>query len=237
MSAAVALRQEDSFATTAAASSRREVLDRYRRLREIGRQHHAKVLKFVSGDAIMHQASRLGLTQGRTLVLESMDELTLAFDLLIYTAPAGRSRAIDRYARSAQLAPGSDEVLMLVAMQQARFAVIGFERRHEAAGVIVQDMFRQTALWLVDEGLEMTVPDGALMATRLYTPDRFSMTAGVGTPVDVDLIETVFGEMPKLRRVPPAEISEDRRFAEAIYHAAVAEGLTEQMAFQDVPSA
>jgi hypothetical protein len=37
-------------------------------------------------------------------------------DLAIHTAPPGRSRVIDRYARSAQLPPGSDEALMLEAM-------------------------------------------------------------------------------------------------------------------------
>ncbi|MFZ0457280.1 MAG: hypothetical protein WAM17_02320, partial [Rhodoplanes sp.] len=47
-----------------------------------------------SRDAILHQARRLGLADGKVLILDSMDELTLAFDLAIHTAPAGRSRAI-----------------------------------------------------------------------------------------------------------------------------------------------
>ena len=65
------------------------------------------------------------------LVAESLDEMTLAFDLAIHTARPGHSRAIDRYARAAQLPPGSDEFVVLEAMRQARFSVWRVERRHE----------------------------------------------------------------------------------------------------------
>jgi hypothetical protein len=57
----------------------------------------------------------------------------MAFDLAIYTAPAGRSRAIDRYARSARFDPGSDEAIMLEAMCKARFAVLSVQHRHPVA--------------------------------------------------------------------------------------------------------
>ena len=113
MVAAIALREEN--AGPAAAPTRAEVLARYRRLRAISKRHHTATLDFLSADAIVHHARQLGLAVGKTLVLDSMDELTLAFDLAIHTAPMGRSRAIDRYARSARLAPGSDETLVLEA--------------------------------------------------------------------------------------------------------------------------
>jgi hypothetical protein len=76
------------------------------------------------------------------LVLESMDDLNLVFDLLIYTAPKDRSRAIDRYAKSAQPAPDTDETLVLGAMRQARFAIITRAGRHPVAGLLVKDLFR-----------------------------------------------------------------------------------------------
>ena len=105
VSAAHALREHNVVATPAALLSRTEVLARYRHLREISKRHHSAALKFLSKDAVMSQARRLGLTQGKTLVLDSMDDLNLAFDLAIHTAPKDRSRAIDRYARAAQLSP------------------------------------------------------------------------------------------------------------------------------------
>ncbi len=232
MAAAVALREENTVGV-AAVASRGEVLARYRHLREISKRHHSEVMDFLSRDAVFHHARRLGLTVGRTLVLDSMDVMTLAFDLAIHTAPADRSRAIDRYARSARLTPESDEAIVLEAMCRARFAIVRVVRRHEAAGLILSDIFRRIELWLVDEGLESSLPDGSMLATRFYTPGAFSMTAGVIVPIDLELMEDAIAELPQLRRKLVAEAVDDRRFAEAIYRVAIANGIMEQVAYRD----
>jgi hypothetical protein len=175
------------------------------------------------------------LAHRNTLILDSMHDLTLCYDLAIYTAPAERSRAIDRYARSVQFAQGSDEAHMLEAMRNARFALITVERRHEAAGLIVTDLFRNAELWLVDEGLETSLPVGATFAIRYYTTDSFVMTAGIGMPVDSDLIKHAFESAPVLQRKSPAEAIDDRRFAEAVYRAAVEDGIMQGARGQHVP--
>jgi len=229
MVAAAALREENAVA----AMSRGEVIARYRTLREISKRHHAKVLDFLSPDAILHQGRRLGLLVGKTFVVDNMEDLNLAFDLAIYTAPLGRSRAIDRYANAARLAPGSDEALVLDAMCRARFALVRIERRHAAAGLIVKDVIRRINYWLVDEGLESSVPDGSIFATRLCAPEGFSMTAGVNVPFDLPLLRDVLAEVPQLLRKPSAEVSDDRRFAEAIYRLALTSGVMERVAYQD----
>ena len=183
---ALALRKDSPLPTGIdEASPRDQVLARYRQLREISKRHHHKILDCISADAFLHQARRLGLARGKTLILDDMDELNYVHDLVIHTAPTGRSRAIDRYARSTHLVARSDEALVLGAMRVARFAILVIERRHEAAGLIATDLFRRNQVWLVDIGLEATMPEGAMMATRLYTPERF--TAGVNVPSDLGL--------------------------------------------------
>ena len=164
--------------------SREEILTRYRHLRAMATRHHSEALKFLSRSALLEQARHLGLTVGKTLVAESLDEMTLAFDLAIHTARPGHSQAIDRYARAAQLQPGSDEFVVLEAMRQARFSVWRVERRHEVAGLIVQDLLRQDEAWLVDEALEQSAPEGMAMALRLCMPNAFAMTSGIIVPVD-----------------------------------------------------
>ena len=231
MVAAVALRTEGNVEPQV--PSRDEVLARYRHLREISKRHHSDALKLLSRDAILHQARRLGLADGKVLILDSMDELTLAFDLAIHTAPAGRSRAIDRYARSTRFASGSDEALMLEAMCNARFAIVVVRRRHPSAGLIVTDLFRKVDLWLMDEGLELSLPVGTVFATRYFAPDRFVVTAGVGMPVDLDLLTSAIESVPQLLRKPRAAAIDDRGFAEAIYRAAIAAGIMENMTYQD----
>jgi hypothetical protein len=234
MVAAVALFEHNTLKNPSAPLSRGEVLARYRRLREISKRHHSEVLNFISGDAILYHARRLGLAHGKTLILDDMEELNYVFDLAIHTAPADRSRAIDRYARSARLVRGSDEMLVLDAMRAACFSVLCIERRHEIAGLIATDIFRRTELWLVDIGLEGSVPDRSLIATRLYTPERFAMTAGVNVPFDSEITDDLAAELPRhLRGKPLAAIIDDRRFAETIYRVALAGGIMERIKYQD----
>ena len=127
----------------------------------------------------------------------------------------------------------SDEALVLEAMRRARFSIITFVRRHAVAGLIVRDLFRSVEFWLVDEGLESSLPDGAALATRLFMPEGFSMTAGVLVPLDIDLLEDAIAETPQLLRNRFEELIDDRRFAEAIYRVALESGLMEQVTYRD----
>jgi hypothetical protein len=231
--AAVAL-QKIAVPATSAELSRDEVLARYRHLRKISKRHHSElVTHYLSYDAILRDARRIGLAVGKTLILEDVDELNLVFDLAIHTASLGRSRAIDRYVGLAGFAPQSDEARVLEAMRQARFSVLRIERRHETAGLIVEDLFHGIELWLVDEGLESSVPDGAQIATRFYTVDGFSMTAGVLVPLNRNMKEDLVVEMAPLLRKPPRRGSDDRRFVEAIYRIAVEHRVTERVVYRD----
>jgi len=233
MSNAAAFREETFVDQTARPPNREEVLARYFRLREIGKLHHNDVAKFLTKDAIVHHARRLGLLQGKTFVLDSMDELTLAADLAIHTAPPDRSRAIDRYARAANLARGSEYAAVLEAMRNARFAVVKVLQRHPSVGLIVTDLAREIELWLVDVSLEASLPDGAAFATRYCTPDAFAMTVGVGIPVDRDALGRAIDAVPQLGRKPMAEAVQDRRFAEAVYRGAIADGAMEGVQLRD----
>src|SRR5690348_7793334 len=99
--------------------TREEIIQRYRHLREISRRINAGLLKHVPGNAVIKLARKFGLAERRTLLLESMDQMAFLFDLAIYSAPPERTRPIDRYARTAQFEPGSDEARVLGAMVNA----------------------------------------------------------------------------------------------------------------------
>ena len=86
-----------------------EILDRYRHLRAISARHHSAALAGLARPPILEQAKHLGLAYRQALLAESEEEMTLIFDLAIYTAKPGRSRAIDRYAKTAKILFGSDE--------------------------------------------------------------------------------------------------------------------------------
>ena len=158
----------------------------------------------------------------------------MLMDLAVYTAPAGRTRAIERYARSVQFAEGSDEALMLEAMRNDRFTIAIVRRRHETAGLILTDTVRNADIWLMDEGLEQSFPDGAAIATRYYTPDRFAMTAGVGVPLGKELLAAVLDALPgSVWRKSQLDALQDRRFAETLYRVALKTGVTDGMRYQN----
>ena len=85
--------------------TRPEILTRYRRLRQISKEHHQAVLDIIAPGVVLDWAKRLGLMQGRTVVLESEHDMTLVEDLATYLPRLGRSHPLDRYARTARFAP------------------------------------------------------------------------------------------------------------------------------------
>jgi hypothetical protein len=204
--------------------TRTEILSRYRRLRQVSKEHHHAVLDIIAPDVLLDWAKRLGLTEGRKVLLESEHEMTLAEDLATYVPRLGRSHPLDRYARAAQFAPDSDEAIVLDAMRYARFSVWRVERRHETAGLILRDVLRGEETWLVDETMEKNPPLGVEIAGRLLRPEGFAMTARIVVPVSLDLLKEVFDRTPAVKRAEGDLLAEDPRFAIGIYRAAVATG-------------
>jgi hypothetical protein len=171
--------------------TRTEVLTRYRRLRQVSKEHHQSVLDIIAPDVVLDWAKRLGLTQGKPVVLGSENEMTLAEDLATYLPRLGRSHPLDRYARAAQFAPDSDEAIVLEAMRHARFSLWRVERRHESAGLILGDLLRGGEIRLVDETMEKNAPQGVEIAARLLKLEGFAMTARIIVPVTPDLLDKV----------------------------------------------
>jgi len=195
---------------------------------------HDEVLKSISGDTLLDRARRLGLARGKTLVLEDPDETYYVYDLAIYTAPPDRSRAIERYAKSAKFEAQSDERRMLEAMRASQFAILMVERRHDTIGLIATDILRNSKVWLIDVGLEHSMDDGDLFATRLLTLETFSMTAGINVPFEIEMLEPICMMLP--RRVADGKVSQvadDRRFAEAVYKVGLADGVMDRLAYVD----
>jgi hypothetical protein len=210
--------------------TRAEILFRYRDLRQISKEQHEAVLDITAGDVLLDWARRIDLTQGRTVIADNESELVLAEDLASYLARLGRPYPLDRYARAAGLAPGSDEAIVLAAMCHARFSLWRIERHHETTGLILRDLRRDDEVWLIDEALAKNVRPGREMAARLIVPDRFAMTARVIVPIipalmtRSELMEEVFIRAPALRSLQGKALAEDPRLAIGIYRAAVATG-------------
>jgi hypothetical protein len=213
--------------------TRTEILTRYRRLRQISKQHHQAVLDIIAPDVVLGWAKRLGLAQGRTVVVDSEHEMLLAEDLATYLPRLGRSHPLDRYARAARFAPASDAEIVLEAMHHARFSLWRVERRHETAGLILRDLLRGEETRLVDETMEKSAPLGVEMAARLLTLEGFAMTARIIVPVTPDLIEAAFDRAAALKHAQGDALAQNPHFAVGIYRAAVATGAMDSIRFKN----
>jgi len=209
-----------------------EILTRYRRLRQISKEHHEAVLDIIAPDVLLDWARRLDLTEGKAVVLESENEMTLPEDLAIYLPRLGRSHPLDRYARVARFVPGSDEAIVLEAMRRARFSFWRIERRHQTTGLILRDLLRGGETWLVDEAMEKNAPPGLEIAARLLQPAAFAMTARIIVPILPDLMEETFARAPALRHAQGGALAADPHFAIAVYRAAVTMGAMDSVRFR-----
>lgn len=211
---------------------RDDLLSRYRSDRAISVEIQTGALKYASRSAILKQAKRLGLSDGKSLVLNSENELPLVFDLLLYTVPrGGRSRAIDRYAHAHRPEPGSDQERVLSALQSSRFSLFQIKERHAAAGLLIEDLLRQEEVWLIDESLEVSAQAGMVLGMRIATPDVFAITCGVLVPLDEETLRELAYVMNEAE-AEPADLADDPRFAESIYQLAVQLSLTDHVGYR-----
>ena len=64
-------------------------------------------------------------------------------------------------------------------MTRAFFSMFRVAERHEAAGLWLEDLLDDNRrLWLVDEGLEASAPEGAVLGMRLFDAGRSMLASG-----------------------------------------------------------
>jgi len=213
--------------------TRDDKLARYRRLREINVGQQTGTLDRIATDTLLEHGRRLGVARGRTLVCEGASEMTLLFDLAVYVGKSGRSRGIERYARSVGPGLTGDEAMMLRAAQAARFRLWRVDRPHETVGLWVADIIGGDTMWLIDEGLEASCKAGTVFAGRLMAVDDFVMTCGVAVPLSVTLLAAAMDSMPNISSTSRQDLLDDPRFAVLVYRAAIETGTMEAMQFVD----
>src|SRR5216683_274951 len=86
------------------------------------------------------------------------------------------------------------------------------------------------------DGDMRSTDDGELIATRLLTPGKFSMTARVNVPFEIEMLEPICMLLPqRMSNGKLSRIAEDRRFAEAVYKVGLANGVMDRLAYLDLP--
>lgn len=171
---------------------------------------------------LAEQARRLGLEVDRELAQVGEAEMAFAIDLAIYTAPPGRSRAIDRVVRQHGKLRG-EAVLVLNALSRAWLSIFHVQGTHPEAGLLLEDALLGGEVWVLDEGLAEAAEPGSIVATRLGRVLGYAITTGVHTVLDE---MTLAGIREALRRAgaDPLDLISDPRFAEGLWRRALGFG-------------
>ncbi len=62
------------------------------------------------------------------------------------------------------------------------------------------------------------------------------MTAGINVLIDFDILEDIVAKLPRRHcEGDLRSVLDDRRFAEATYRVALADGITDRMRYQELP--
>jgi hypothetical protein len=207
------------------AFSRADILSRYRRYRDIRKDIQTAALENIPHSSFLAHARRIGLSDGKVLFTDDIVELSLAFDLAVYTASAGRTRAIDRCARR-RAASKPDEALVLEALQASRFSIFRTIGRCEPTGVLLEDLMRGGAIPLLDEGLEMSAKPGEIFAMRVAPIEDFVISCGAVVPINLATMEECIDVLlSTVSKSELAALADHRRFAASIYELAIELGL------------
>jgi hypothetical protein len=201
------------------ASSRVAILGRYRRYSDFRKDIQSAALGNVSESSFLAYARRIGVSDGKVLFADE-SELTLVYDLALYAAQPGRTRAIDRCARKRLTAAQPDEALVLQALQASRFSIFRVIGRSEPAGVLLEDLMRGGTVPLLDQGLERSARPDNVFAMRVAPIEDFVITCGAIVPMDLD----TFGGIIAFLTDGDAELAAlaDRwRFAASLYELAI----------------
>jgi hypothetical protein len=206
--------------------SRADIVRRYRRYSDIRKDIQTAALESVAASRLLAHAKRIGLSDGKVLFADYDVELTLLFDLAVYTSEAGRTRAIDRYARSRLGGSTPDVALVLQGLQASRFSIFRTIGRCEPAGVLFEDLMRGGTISLLDEGLEQSARPGEAFAMRVAPLAEFVITCGVVVPLATQTFEEIIDFLTD--SAPDAEVAalaDHRRFATSLYELAIELGL------------
>jgi hypothetical protein len=176
-------------------ASHAELVDRYQILRAKSRPIFNALAESLPKDAIGQVAGRLGILNGKEILLETEDELIVLVDIGVFDIRHNGENAVQRFVREKPPAAGTDEWLILDAMSRARHSIYQVQRAQPGVGVLFRDMLRDIQEFVWDVGFSHTARRGALMAARLVSPGEITITTGAALPVYPAVVKEL---LPKL---------------------------------------
>ena len=147
-------------------------------------------------------AKQLGLWEEGQIVADE-DAVDMVADVALFEPNQRGRRVFDRFleTEARRLTPADLELARYMA--GAFFSIFRLAARHDTAGVWLEDLLEgDRRLWLVDEALEASAPDGAVFGMRLFDAGPFHAGFGIVVPADEETIDFCVEARSRGARLP-----------------------------------
>lgn len=173
--------------------TRAEVLAQYRPIRAGIRRVLREATK-TCGRADLNRAVKQVAPWAEVAELEEADTAEMLVDIALFEPNQRGRRAFDRFlADRGERLDASDRALA-EHMAGAWFSIFRVAGRHEVVGLWLEDMLAgNRRLWLVDEALEKSAPEGAIAGMRLFDAGPFHAAFGIIVEPDAETLDFCLG--------------------------------------------
>ena len=131
-------------------------------------------LQHTAPDAFfLHCAKRLGVLQGDEIVMSDMGDQLAFVDYCTYAFETRGRSAFDLYRAQCRARPGSQEHMVLAAMERARFSIFEVKKRMGTDSAALVDMLTGARHVVVDDDVVQKV--GTRLACRVMPFQEFSL--------------------------------------------------------------
>jgi hypothetical protein len=131
------------------------------------------------------------------------DALDMLVDVALFEPNQRGRRAFDRFLADEALRLAPADLDPAQRMAGAFFSIFRFAARHETAGVWLEDLLEgDRRLWLMDEALEASAPDGVVSGMRLFDAGPFHAGFGIVVPAGEETIDFCVEARSRGARLP-----------------------------------
>jgi hypothetical protein len=169
--------------------TRAEVLARYHPIRA-GIRRVLREATQACGRADLNRAVKQVAPWAEAEDLEDEDTAEMLFDVALFEPNQRGRRAFDRFLAERGERLGEADRALAERMAGAWFSLFRVTGRHEAAGLWLEDLLEgDRRLWIVDEALEASAPDGIILGMRLFDAGPFHAGFGIIVRPDEETLD------------------------------------------------
>jgi hypothetical protein len=213
-------------------------VDRYKRLRALGRDLNQRIVETIPREMIPRVADALGILQKGVLVFETEDSAGVLMDSCLYDWPVEGKSLVGRFAGTHAFPAGSDEHELLRASLRAEYRLLVPDAVREGVGVYFLDAFSGDPFFVMDMGLGQSrnLDPKVLFASRIVPLGGYWMTGGAGLPLLPQVRQNLYRRLEAEGVLVDGKITDRRRLARMAVRACLKSGVAGRVRYEDPES-